>query len=199
MVRLLTEVRAALDRADFSQSTALMCACQEGYLETVRLLIQAGAKTDLADTEGTTALLLACHDGHLEVARLLLEARAQTDPRNDRGITPLMIAAKDGRCCHCRLLLEAGADTGLLDSSGKTALQEATLEGHHDVIQLLRAKRPRSELSLVTKLPNMRAKLCASSSLGWLFALVVFIMLGFVGCHVAIALLSGYSRASRQR
>ena len=35
----------------------------------------------------------------------------------------------------------------------------------------------------------MRAKLCATSSLGLFFALVVF-MLGFVACNVVIALLS---------
>jgi len=135
-------------------TTALMIATLQGDYKMVAYLLSEGADPNLADVRGDTALAFAAETGQTQVAQALLDHGATPDEGNIRGITPLMRAAAFGHTAVVRTLLGAGADVNatiqgdwscdLRDCMFKTALEAAQMNGHADVVALLKHAGARS-------------------------------------------------------
>ncbi|KAF2670052.1 ankyrin [Microthyrium microscopicum] len=101
---LLTQIsKPDLDsRHGECEETALLAACNKGYLEVTRSLVQAGADMSIILDRGRNptrmnALLTAVDHMHLDIVRFLIEAGAKLD---DKGLTianqMARVAAKEG-------------------------------------------------------------------------------------------------------
>jgi ankyrin repeat protein len=62
--------------ATVSGRTALACAVEKEYTETVRLLIEAGADLEMIDKSGNTPLMIAKSKRYEEIVKLLTDAGA---------------------------------------------------------------------------------------------------------------------------
>ena len=139
-----TDVNARTDRG----MTALMMAALNGHAPMVTFLLDRGADPNLQDLNGDSALTLAATKGYTDVAEVLVARGAAVDSRSVRGFTPLMWAAAYGHTPMAKLLISKGADvnatiqTGwtceLEDCKFKTALQAAQMNGHQDIVKLLK-------------------------------------------------------------
>ncbi len=74
--------------------TALIPACERGFVEVVRVLIEAGTELDHVNRLGWTALLEAVilSDGgsaHQQIVAMLLEAGADPGLADRDGVSPL--------------------------------------------------------------------------------------------------------------
>jgi ankyrin repeat protein len=128
--------------------TALMTAALNGDFRMVSLLIRKGANPNLKDVHGDTALTLAATKGHANIVRSLLMRGADVNARNVRGTTPLMWAAAFGHERVVKLLILKGANVNatinpnwtcaLEDCKFKTALDAAKMNGHHEIVKLLK-------------------------------------------------------------
>ena len=92
--------------------TALIPACERGFVEIARILIEAGTKLDHVNRLGWTALLAA----------IIL---------SEGGTAHQQIVA---------MLLDAGANPGLADRDGVTALAHAEARGFDAIAALIRAR-----------------------------------------------------------
>ncbi len=97
IVRTLLASGVAVDQRDADdQSTALMKAAGNGYVDIVQALCNAGAQKDLKDANGWTALIYAAENGHDTVIQVLRAAGAHVDIRDNGGMTALEHAAFEG-------------------------------------------------------------------------------------------------------
>jgi ankyrin repeat protein len=135
--RVLIEAGAALDAADKTGLTALMCAAHQGHAAIVRLLTDSGAALELRDCEGFTALMYAANAGQRGAAEALLEASADPHARANDDSTPLMFAAQHGYDEVVVLLLRAGADPAAEGAHGLSAAGFAQQNGHQRTLSLL--------------------------------------------------------------
>lgn len=145
-----TNVNARFERG----TTALMIAALQGDYKMVTFLLSEGADPNLADVRGDTALAIAAETGQPQIAQALLDHGAVPGEGNIRGITPLMRAAAFGHTPVVRALIGAGADVNatihgdwscdLRDCMFKTALEAARMNGHRDVVTLLKQAGARS-------------------------------------------------------
>ena len=71
VVQLLLRHGADTDVQKEDGWTALMFACQEGYLETVELLLASGADPSISNHGGVTAPMIASYFGHQDIVDLL--------------------------------------------------------------------------------------------------------------------------------
>ena len=129
---------------EYNSHTALIKACEKGYLEIVKCLLAAGADKDKANSYGWTPLIRAAGGGHVEIVRLLLSAGADKDKADNNGMTPLIWAANGGHVMTVRLLLAAGANKNKVTSGGITALSFTTSGGHQEIVQLLQPASPQT-------------------------------------------------------
>ena len=136
-MRLLLDAGAMVNWIDNDQTTALMCAGENGHANAVRILLEAGAVVDSKDKHGWSALVWAGEGGHEDALRLLLEAGAAVDADALNGSTALMHAGANGHAGSVRVLLGAKAAVDWKDTTGKTALMCAAENGHADAIGLL--------------------------------------------------------------
>lgn len=74
-----------------------------------------------------------------ETIRYLVDLGAQVNRFGTSGMTPLMTASSAGNSATVRALLELKADATLKDRKNQTALKKATLQGHAQVVETLRA------------------------------------------------------------
>ncbi len=121
----------------------LIEAAQEGDAEKVQELLNNGINLNLQNKYGDTVLMLASYHSTIDMVRLLLENRADVNLQNKQGMTVLIWASEDGNldivCILCGILLENKADVNLQSVNyGETALDEASLNGHLDVVKLLK-------------------------------------------------------------
>jgi len=130
-----------IDSQDFTHGlTALMYACQVGYVETVKLLLDLGASVNVRSVNGTTALFEAVSGGHTDSVELLLKKDLDINAvyAGHTQRTVLMIAARNGAEEVVRCLLQrVDMDINAVDASGSTALVLAAAEGHTSVVSLL--------------------------------------------------------------
>ena len=123
---------------DLQGGTPLMAAAEQGHAPVLAVLLSKGASPRDARPDGTTALLLAAVNGHEDAARLLLDRKADANARSGGGRTILMDVLLAGRTAVARLLIARKADVRAKAENGDTALKIATVEGHADLIPLLR-------------------------------------------------------------
>lgn len=76
--------------------TALMLACEKGYLEVVQKLIELGALVDHRDKKKRTALFYAIENTvqNSDVVQELITKKANVNPLSIYGMSPLLVAAE---------------------------------------------------------------------------------------------------------
>ena len=105
---LLKQEEININKASYSQRTALYFASKDGHASIVELLLQ---KKDIninrAYSGGETALYVACYMGQMEVVQLLLDKEdIDVNKANNYGITAFRIAYDHGFREVVQLLLE---------------------------------------------------------------------------------------------
>ncbi|KOB76359.1 Kinase D-interacting substrate [Operophtera brumata] len=143
---LATNKNVIIDDRDENGTTALMCACDNGRMDSVRLLLTSGADATTADADGWTPLAFAARCGHLAIIKELLDAGAKVDSRDCGGWTPLMWASYKGHEDVVALLLEKGADVHAHGNYNINSLVWAAGRRHSGVVLRLLAAgaRPNS-------------------------------------------------------
>jgi ankyrin repeat protein len=107
--------------------TPLLCAAENGQVETAALLLGAGADPDLAVGGRASPLAIAAGAGDAELVQLLLGEGA--DPNSDLGrTTPLIEAAEGEQPELIATLVAEGADPDAPNDRGVTPLVSAA--GH---------------------------------------------------------------------
>ncbi|KAF7157299.1 hypothetical protein CNMCM5623_001422 [Aspergillus felis] len=129
----------------------IFTAARIGDETSVKSFLELGVDVNLKDRYGWTSLFHAVQEGHEGVVRLLLDAGASIDCRNTIsttcGLTPLCLAAKNGHQAVVRLLLNEGAKPDFPDENGNTPLMHASVEGHSEVVCLLKAGAQKDSIS----------------------------------------------------
>lgn len=92
--------------------SALMCASEEGNIETVKKLIQNGACVNAYDMNWKTPLMYAVCATKLETAQELIASGANINAKNILGATPLALAKKWSSKAMEQLLESHGATEG---------------------------------------------------------------------------------------
>ncbi|KAH6903958.1 ankyrin repeat domain-containing protein 28 [Coprinopsis sp. MPI-PUGE-AT-0042] len=129
-----------LDAEDNDGMTALLLACDWGYLEAVKLLLEfPGIDINAVDDGGRTALICATSEGHLDVVKRLLGFPGiDINAADEDGWTALVHAVQQGHIEVAKLLLglpDIHINAG--DEDGCTALIRAAEYGHPEVVKHL--------------------------------------------------------------
>ncbi|KAA0190877.1 putative Multiple ankyrin repeats single kh domain protein, partial [Fasciolopsis buskii] len=96
IVGLLIRHGADVNASSADDSTALICAADNGHMNVLALLLNAGAQVNLLNRNGETALARATRRGWVNCARLLLTYGANPNPMPTDGhpivVSPLHLA-----------------------------------------------------------------------------------------------------------
>lgn len=124
-------------RCELDQTTLLMTASKNGFLEIVEFLLEQGTDSyiDAIDCAYRTALYYACD--HPAVFDILLTHGASPVYVDRSGKTILMRAAELGSTQNVQTLLQREVEVDQLDNDGYTAFAYACLYGHVDVASML--------------------------------------------------------------
>jgi len=114
----------------FAGRTALMIACDEGYLKIVEKLLDAGANPDIRNEEGVTALMLACQREHLDIVNKLIEAGANVHLEDEDKDTALHYAcSRSDKPEIVERLLVASSKVNHKNAKGLTPLMRVSKFG----------------------------------------------------------------------
>lgn len=149
-VKILLQAKAAVDKVDDDEKTALHRAAATGNSETTIALLEGGANVMAADNCRWTPLHYACHEGHLEVARHLIERGAQVQRDPPPCLTPLAVATMENQVKIAELLMKHQADPNLRGKGLASPMMIARKEPekHGDLLALF-------ELGLTTSASYM--------------------------------------------
>eukprot|EP01035_Chromulina_nebulosa_P017130 gene17130-22644_t len=121
--------------------TALMVACEGGYLEIVKMLVNAGALVDIVDDEDMTPLLNAVKKSHFDIALYLIENGANPNDSylDDKGKAHnlLMDSILTSNGNFSLALVNKGANLSYVDDDGVSPLTQAAYLGFKDVVDAL--------------------------------------------------------------
>lgn len=112
-VRRLVENHCGLYSSDWSGTTALHVAAQNGHKDIVEILLNAGANQDARTKVERTALHLAAQYGHLPVVDMLISYWSDVNAVDMLKMSPLHWATDKGHVNVVERLLQAGADVSL--------------------------------------------------------------------------------------
>ncbi|NVO20244.1 MAG: ankyrin repeat domain-containing protein [Bacteroidetes bacterium] len=122
IVEELIERKVNLNEQDYTGSSAIFTAAENGNNEILNLLLEANAKQEIANfIYGRTPLIIACIEGNFEGCRLLLESNANVNACDSFGTSPLMFAAINDYIDIVRLLVTNGANINHKDRYEMTA------------------------------------------------------------------------------
>ena len=128
------------DRANEAGLTPLMLVAHGGEASATEFLLTKGANANWKRLSGITPLMDAARGGKAQNVELLLAHGADTNAAiPDDGMTALMLAASRGAHDAVRALLRAKADVNARRVDGTTALTMALMEGHPEIVEMLRA------------------------------------------------------------
>ena len=151
-VDLLIQWNANINSEVEGGKTALMMACEKGYLELVTTLIDHGALVTLKDTKKRTPLMYAigAQAQNGDVIQELINRNANVNEQTMTGTTPLLLATQKGYASIVRKLLANGAD--LKHQGGdqqNSALHSACAKGDistlHAILEYCRREMAKSE------------------------------------------------------
>ncbi|KAF3384050.1 putative ankyrin repeat protein L25 [Talaromyces pinophilus] len=125
--QLISSGRWSMDKLDSYNMTALIWACESGYLEAVKVLLSKGADFNGGVQMYETALYTASQYGYPEIVKILLENGANVDAGDEDYGTALQIAAVAGHAEVVQVLLKEYG----------SALHAASLEGHVEIVEML--------------------------------------------------------------
>ena len=119
--------------------TALICACENGYVDAIHVLLKAGADNNIADENGNTCLRHAvCGHCCKEVFQAIINHGADVNATNKEHCTALMWACVQKHVYAIQILLKAGCDTNIADKDGNTCLMIAVNKDcSNDVLQTI--------------------------------------------------------------
>ena len=136
-VKALLETGADVEGKDNHGWTALQNAAGKGHIEIVKALLTAGAAVNEGDRFGWTVLHGAVLEGHTETVKALLAVGAAINAKQSDGRMHLntgeVVNAEGKR------LLTAGAAVHAKMDHGNTALHLAAMEGHTEIVKMLKA------------------------------------------------------------
>ena len=119
-------------------TSALMCACVNGYTDIAYLLIDAGIDIGASNTMGWTPVLQAAERGCYKILDRLIENGADVNVRSSNAKwTPLMSASANGFVDIAEALIQAGADIDAQQAGGWTPLMIAVQAGETEIVRLL--------------------------------------------------------------
>ena len=118
-----------------SNETALLLACQKGFVEAINVLLNAGADPNLADTEGESSIHHAIYgECSKETLQAIIDHGADVNAVNKDSRTAIMIACAKGNTEIMNALLNAGANPNIVDVHGLICIHHAILIGYNKQI-----------------------------------------------------------------
>lgn len=150
-MELALEAGAELEKRNFSMSTPLLTASQQGQEAVLALLLEARAAVNATVKDGSTPLHIAAFYGRGNEIKRLVSAGGKVDATMHDGATPLCVASRKGHEVAVSRLLEARAALDAAMEDGASPLFLASQEGHQ---------------AAVARLLEARASLCSGKSDG---------------------------------
>ena len=145
VVELLLDAKVYPNACNNKGATAIYLASENGHSVIVSALLKYGADPNLGRyVNGWTPLLRASSKGHTEVVKRLLE-HSDINYQAVTGITALHLASKYGHIDIVTMLLDSDADATLVDSEGMSPFAYASINGHHDILNVLYEFKPLAE------------------------------------------------------
>ncbi len=153
-----------INETGWRDSSSLILACREGYVDLVKILVKHGADIEAVDGIDYSALMWASYNGRTEILQFLIESGADTSAMTIRewasagikekvltligsgadvnestsyGTTALMRASANGFTEIVQILIENGAIVNARTDEGGTALNEATYGGYREIVRIL--------------------------------------------------------------
>lgn len=126
-------------------TTALLCACKNGYYSIAEMLIKKGAEVNAPEKNscGFTPLMAACQSGNEQMVRLLLTHGADPNAKlKGSGWTALMLASLNNHKEVVKILLANGADKESVNASGKNAFVICCEVENNEIAKLLHGGKP---------------------------------------------------------
>ena len=140
LMKMLVDAGVPVDRANEAGLTPLMWVAHGGEASATEFLLTKGANANWKRLSGVTPLMDAARGGKAQNVELLLAHGADVNAAiPDDGMTALMLAASRGAPDAVRALLRAKADVNARRVDGTTALTMALMEGHTEIVEMLRA------------------------------------------------------------
>jgi ankyrin repeat protein len=138
---------ASVNQRNSNGTSALIFACNNGFLDVVEFLCSWGADPTCVIGSGDTPLTIAASAGHIDIVNYLVSMkRIPLETRNNEGKNALHSACESGHASVCAILLQSGADINSFIETDEpsnnmlfrsTAFVLACMHGHIDVIRVL--------------------------------------------------------------
>ncbi|XP_065913290.1 ankyrin repeat and SAM domain-containing protein 6-like isoform X2 [Dysidea avara] len=141
----LVEGGAEVNDVNSWGTTALLCACKNGFYSIAEMLIKKGANVNVSDENrcGFTPLMAACQSGNEQMVRLLLTHGANPNAQlKGSGWTALMLASLNNHKEVVKMLLTNGAKKQLVNASGKNAITICCEVENDDISAILNGGKP---------------------------------------------------------
>ena len=137
IVRILLSHGADVNATNWSDTNALILACQKGFVGVATVLLEHGANPNSSDWTGRCALSFACESEDFGVIELLLRHGADPNLASKDKNTMLMIACRKERVDLVDLVVQHSADTGDLSSSQVSPIMAVSNNWNVDIIDRL--------------------------------------------------------------
>lgn len=140
---------AGIEYINNNGDTPLLICCRNGKHEILKFLLNFADPEFVnhkAHIDGFNALFASVEADHPECIKVLynygIDLNQKTDDNNSiiAGATPLHLAAYYNRIDSLCELLKLGVNPNGLDINGQTALHTAVIQGHYDIIQVLKER-----------------------------------------------------------
>lgn len=133
---------ARSDQGVKGDGNAMIVAAQRGDTDLLQKMIATGADVNASVKGDGSPLIQAARNGHMQSVVLLLQAGADIDMVVSGDENALIGAAWNGDVEMVEHLLRSGANPSIKAQSygqTRTALSQANLEGHDDIVRMLKA------------------------------------------------------------
>jgi hypothetical protein len=152
-----------VDERNDLDETPLMAAAAEGRSSNdLNLLVAAGADVKACrSADGVCAVWLAAQFGHVHCIQTLVQLNADPNQAAKNLATPAYTAAQVGNVACVEKLASLNADLSLTDKDGMDVSHQAAMNGHCNVISLLKARKiPLNKCSNLGATPLKLARDC---------------------------------------
>ena len=143
--------------------TPLHLAAMQGHFEVCKFIMKHLTDKNPKGESGDTLLHIAADFGYLRLFKLIMEHATDKNPKNDHGDTPLhctaygdpqevgSTASSREQLEICQYIVENVTDIDPANVDGKTPLDYAQIHKSQDVVELLKAKRKKTNMYIPQK------------------------------------------------